>query len=142
MTPASCPACPRAVSSAPRRRADAAWRAAGWRRAGGPRQPLLVHRSEGLLDSCPRDGPCTASPGVLRGLEPRLRDFHQLLLSPPKVGVLSGGALVGGDAGEARTSCAACGGGHTQAPSAECSSSLAGGLRVERFTVPQMTPVF
>ncbi|XP_010837580.1 PREDICTED: serine/threonine-protein phosphatase 6 regulatory subunit 2-like, partial [Bison bison bison] len=42
--------------------------------------------SEGLLDSCSQglDRPCTVSPGVLRGIEPRLKDFHQLLLSPPK----------------------------------------------------------
>lgn len=107
-------------------------------------QPLLVHRSEGLLDSCSQglDRSCTVSPGVLRGIEPRLKDFHQLLLSPPKVGVLSRSDLVGGVAGEARTSWVACSGGHTQAPSAECPSSLTGGLRVERFTVPQMTPVF
>ncbi|ELR50786.1 Serine/threonine-protein phosphatase 6 regulatory subunit 2, partial [Bos mutus] len=42
--------------------------------------------SEGLLDSCSQglDRPCTVSPGVLHGIEPRLKDFHQLLLSPPK----------------------------------------------------------
>ncbi|XP_043738463.1 serine/threonine-protein phosphatase 6 regulatory subunit 2 isoform X3 [Cervus elaphus] len=42
--------------------------------------------SEGLLDSCCQglDRSCTVSPGVLRGVEPRLKDFHQLLLSPPK----------------------------------------------------------
>lgn len=129
------PACPasRAVSSPPRR----AW--------GHPCvQPLLIHRSEGLLDSCSQglDRPCTVSPGVLRGIEPRLKDFHQLLLSPPKVGVLSRGDLVGGVAGEVRTSCVARNGGHTQAPSAECLSSLSGGLGVVRFTDPQMTPAF
>ncbi|XP_044796639.2 serine/threonine-protein phosphatase 6 regulatory subunit 2 isoform X8 [Bubalus bubalis] len=42
--------------------------------------------SEGLLDSCSQglDRPCSVSPGVLCGIEPRLKDFHQLLLSPPK----------------------------------------------------------
>nr|XP_042103888.1 serine/threonine-protein phosphatase 6 regulatory subunit 2 isoform X1 [Ovis aries]XP_042103889.1 serine/threonine-protein phosphatase 6 regulatory subunit 2 isoform X1 [Ovis aries]XP_042103890.1 serine/threonine-protein phosphatase 6 regulatory subunit 2 isoform X1 [Ovis aries]XP_042103891.1 serine/threonine-protein phosphatase 6 regulatory subunit 2 isoform X1 [Ovis aries] len=42
--------------------------------------------SEGLLDSCSQglDRSCTISPGVLHGIEPRLKDFHQLLLSPPK----------------------------------------------------------
>lgn len=33
-----------------------------------------------------REGLCTVSSGVLHGIEPRLKDFHQLLLSPPKVG--------------------------------------------------------
>jgi len=31
-----------------------------------------------------REGLCTVSSGVLHGIEPRLKDFHQLLLSPPK----------------------------------------------------------
>eukprot|EP00070_Physeter_catodon_P039697 XP_028346591.1 serine/threonine-protein phosphatase 6 regulatory subunit 2 isoform X3 [Physeter catodon] len=41
---------------------------------------------EGLLDSCSQglDRLCAVSSGVLRGIEPRLKDFHQLLLSPPK----------------------------------------------------------
>ncbi|XP_033261293.1 serine/threonine-protein phosphatase 6 regulatory subunit 2 isoform X2 [Orcinus orca] len=43
-------------------------------------------RMEGLLDSCSQglDRLCAVSSGVLRGIEPRLKDFHQLLLSPPK----------------------------------------------------------
>ncbi|XP_057597272.1 serine/threonine-protein phosphatase 6 regulatory subunit 2 isoform X2 [Hippopotamus amphibius kiboko] len=42
--------------------------------------------TEGLLDSCSQglDRLCAVSSGVLRGIEPRLKDFHQLLLSPPK----------------------------------------------------------
>lgn len=32
------------------------------------------------------EGLCTVSSSVLHGIEPRLKDFHQLLLSPPKVG--------------------------------------------------------
>ncbi|XP_035969681.1 serine/threonine-protein phosphatase 6 regulatory subunit 2 isoform X6 [Halichoerus grypus] len=42
--------------------------------------------TEGLVDSFSqgREGLCTVSSGVLHGIEPRLKDFHQLLLSPPK----------------------------------------------------------
>ncbi|XP_032348503.1 serine/threonine-protein phosphatase 6 regulatory subunit 2 isoform X4 [Camelus ferus] len=42
--------------------------------------------TEGLVDACSQglDRPCTVSSGVLHGIEPRLKDFHQLLLSPPK----------------------------------------------------------
>ena len=32
------------------------------------------------------EGLCTVSSSILHGIEPRLKDFHQLLLSPPKVG--------------------------------------------------------
>lgn len=50
----------------------------------------LSHRADGLLD-CFSQGlerpPGTVSGGVLHGIEPRLKDFHQLLLSPPKVWV-------------------------------------------------------
>lgn len=35
--------------------------------------------SQGLERLCPVSG------SVLHGIEPRLKDFHQLLLSPPKV---------------------------------------------------------
>ncbi|XP_034841887.1 serine/threonine-protein phosphatase 6 regulatory subunit 2 isoform X6 [Mirounga leonina] len=42
--------------------------------------------TEGLVDSFSqgREGLCTVSSGILHGIEPRLKDFHQLLLSPPK----------------------------------------------------------
>uniref|UniRef100_A0A8W4FHQ2 Protein phosphatase 6 regulatory subunit 2 n=1 Tax=Sus scrofa TaxID=9823 RepID=A0A8W4FHQ2_PIG len=42
--------------------------------------------TEGLVDSCSQglDRLCAVSSGVLLGIEPRLKDFHQLLLSPPK----------------------------------------------------------
>nr|XP_031529474.1 serine/threonine-protein phosphatase 6 regulatory subunit 2 isoform X9 [Vicugna pacos] len=42
--------------------------------------------TEGLVDACSQglDRPCTVSSGILHGIEPRLKDFHQLLLSPPK----------------------------------------------------------
>ncbi|KAK2494406.1 hypothetical protein MC885_013976 [Smutsia gigantea] len=42
--------------------------------------------TEGLMDSCPQgvERWHTFSSSVLRGIEPRLKDFHQLLLSPPK----------------------------------------------------------
>lgn len=41
-----------------------------------------------MVDSCSQglDRLCAVSSGVLLGIEPRLKDFHQLLLSPPKVG--------------------------------------------------------
>ncbi|MBW03849.1 Serine/threonine-protein phosphatase 6 regulatory subunit 2, partial [Eschrichtius robustus] len=41
---------------------------------------------EGLLDSCSPglDRLCAIGSSVLRGIEPWLKDFHQLLLSPPK----------------------------------------------------------
>ena len=41
---------------------------------------------EGLLDSCSLglDRLCAIGSSVLRGIEPWLKDFHQLLLSPPK----------------------------------------------------------
>lgn len=50
--------------------------------------PVLVHRTEGLVDSFSQglEGLCTVSSSVLHGIEPRLKDFHQLLLCPPKVG--------------------------------------------------------
>ncbi|XP_045671466.1 serine/threonine-protein phosphatase 6 regulatory subunit 2 isoform X4 [Ursus americanus] len=42
--------------------------------------------TEGLVDSFSQglEGLCTVSSSVLHGIEPRLKDFHQLLLSPPK----------------------------------------------------------
>ncbi|XP_072598350.1 serine/threonine-protein phosphatase 6 regulatory subunit 2 isoform X2 [Vulpes vulpes] len=42
--------------------------------------------TEGLVDSFSQglEGLCTISSSVLHGIEPRLKDFHQLLLSPPK----------------------------------------------------------
>nr|XP_036862538.1 serine/threonine-protein phosphatase 6 regulatory subunit 2 isoform X2 [Manis javanica] len=42
--------------------------------------------TEGLMDSCPQglERWHAVSGSVLRGIEPRLKDFHQLLLSPPK----------------------------------------------------------
>eukprot|EP00069_Balaena_mysticetus_P017962 bmy_11148T0 len=41
---------------------------------------------EGLLDSCSPglDRLCAIGSGILRGIEPWLKGFHQLLLSPPK----------------------------------------------------------
>lgn len=48
---------------------------------------FLIHRTEGLVDSFSQ-GPerlCPVSDSVLRGIEPRLKDFHRLLLHPPKV---------------------------------------------------------
>lgn len=53
---------------------------------------LSLHRTEGLMDSCPQglERWHAVSGSVLRGIEPRLKDFHQLLLSPPKVGWLVG----------------------------------------------------
>lgn len=58
---------------------------------------VLVHRTEGLVDSFSQglEGLCTVSSSVLHGIEPRLKDFHQLLLSPPKVGELLVGACAG-----------------------------------------------
>ncbi|XP_043419016.1 serine/threonine-protein phosphatase 6 regulatory subunit 2 isoform X5 [Prionailurus bengalensis] len=42
--------------------------------------------TEGLVDSFSQglEGLCTVSSSILHGIEPRLKDFHQLLLSPPK----------------------------------------------------------
>ncbi|XP_044084952.1 serine/threonine-protein phosphatase 6 regulatory subunit 2 isoform X5 [Neovison vison] len=42
--------------------------------------------TEGLVDSFSQglEGLCTVSSSVLHGIEPRLKDFHQLLLCPPK----------------------------------------------------------
>ncbi|XP_054426435.1 serine/threonine-protein phosphatase 6 regulatory subunit 2 isoform X2 [Pteronotus mesoamericanus] len=42
--------------------------------------------TEGLVDSFSQglERPCAVSSGVLHGIEPRLKDFHQLLLHPPK----------------------------------------------------------
>uniref|UniRef100_A0A673UXA6 Protein phosphatase 6 regulatory subunit 2 n=1 Tax=Suricata suricatta TaxID=37032 RepID=A0A673UXA6_SURSU len=42
--------------------------------------------TEGLVDSFSQglEGLCAVSSSVLHGIEPRLKDFHQLLLSPPK----------------------------------------------------------
>lgn len=48
---------------------------------------VLTHRTEGLVDSFSQGlgRPHAVSSSVLRGIEPRLKDFHQLLLHPPKV---------------------------------------------------------
>uniref|UniRef100_A0A673UMV2 Protein phosphatase 6 regulatory subunit 2 n=1 Tax=Suricata suricatta TaxID=37032 RepID=A0A673UMV2_SURSU len=50
--------------------------------------PLLtaLESTEGLVDSFSQglEGLCAVSSSVLHGIEPRLKDFHQLLLSPPK----------------------------------------------------------
>lgn len=48
---------------------------------------FLIHRTEGLVDSFSQglERLCTVSGSILHGIEPRLKDFHQLLLSPPKV---------------------------------------------------------
>ncbi|KFP44900.1 Serine/threonine-protein phosphatase 6 regulatory subunit 3, partial [Chlamydotis macqueenii] len=46
---------------------------------------------EGLMDSYTQgfERSYTVNSSILHGIEPRLKDFHQLLLSPPKVGRLS-----------------------------------------------------
>lgn len=56
------------------------------RRGLGPILPLIP-RTEGLADSFSQglERWCTVSSSILHGIEPRLKDFHQLLLSPPKV---------------------------------------------------------
>lgn len=48
---------------------------------------VLIHRTESVVEPCSQgpEGPFAVSSGILQGIEPRLRDFHQLLLSPPKV---------------------------------------------------------
>ncbi|XP_040843716.1 serine/threonine-protein phosphatase 6 regulatory subunit 2 isoform X2 [Ochotona curzoniae] len=42
--------------------------------------------TESVVEPCSQgpEGPFAVSSGILQGIEPRLRDFHQLLLSPPK----------------------------------------------------------
>lgn len=52
-----------------------------------PPPAFLIHRTEGLVDSFSQglERLCPVSGSVLHGIEPRLKDFHQLLLSPPKV---------------------------------------------------------
>lgn len=48
---------------------------------------VLIHRTEGLVDSFSQglERSHAVSISVLNGIEPRLKDFHQLLLNPPKV---------------------------------------------------------
>uniref|UniRef100_A0A8C3L426 Protein phosphatase 6 regulatory subunit 2 n=1 Tax=Chrysolophus pictus TaxID=9089 RepID=A0A8C3L426_CHRPC len=48
---------------------------------------LLETRVEGLMDSYTQgfERSYTVNSSILHGIEPRLKDFHQLLLSPPKV---------------------------------------------------------
>lgn len=48
---------------------------------------FLIHRTEGLVDAFSQglERLCPISRSVLHGIEPRLKDFHQLLLHPPKV---------------------------------------------------------
>lgn len=52
---------------------------------------FLLYRVEGLMDSYTQgfERSYTVNSSILHGIEPRLKDFHQLLLSPPKVGHLS-----------------------------------------------------
>lgn len=82
-----------AAGALPLRRAGR-WAAVGARRPGAralPPPAFLIHRTEGLVDSFSQ-GPerlCPVSGSVLHGIEPRLKDFHQLLLSPPKVEALA-----------------------------------------------------
>lgn len=54
------------------------------------------HRAEGLADAFSQgpERPCPVSGSVLHGIEPRLKDFHQLLLHPPKVQGRGRGAAV------------------------------------------------
>ena len=51
---------------------------------------FLLYRVEGLMDSYTQgfERSYTVNSSILHGIEPRLKDFHQLLLSPPKVGHL------------------------------------------------------
>lgn len=52
---------------------------------------FLLYRVEGLMDSYTQgfERSYTVNSSILHGIEPRLKDFHQLLLSPPKVKPLS-----------------------------------------------------
>lgn len=47
---------------------------------------LSACSTEGLVDSSLGfEGSCTVGGSILSGIEPRLTDFHHLLLNPPKV---------------------------------------------------------
>jgi hypothetical protein len=47
----------------------------------------FIHRTEGLVDSFSQglERSHSVSSSILRGIEPWLKNFHQLLLNPPKV---------------------------------------------------------
>lgn len=82
------------------------------------RVSIFAHRMEGLVDSASQgaERPSEVSSSILCGIGPRLKDFHHLLLSPPKVGGaafgLSSSGLLGGGGGLPLAS--AEGGGGTQ----------------------------
>ncbi|XP_055469042.1 serine/threonine-protein phosphatase 6 regulatory subunit 2-like, partial [Psammomys obesus] len=46
----------------------------------------FIHRTEGLVDSFSQglERPYSVSSSILQGIEPWLKNFHQLLLNPPK----------------------------------------------------------
>lgn len=48
---------------------------------------VFIHRTEGLVDSFSQglERPYSVSSSILQGIEPWLKNFHQLLLNPPKV---------------------------------------------------------
>ena len=53
-----------------------------------PRLPaVFIHRTEGLVDSFSQglEKSYSVNSSILRGIEPWLKNFHQLLLHPPKV---------------------------------------------------------
>lgn len=122
------------------------------RRAGG-RLPstLLPHRTEGLADSFSQglERCCGVSGSVLLGIQPRLKDFHQLLLSPPKVQALgrrlgAPGATVGQGDVQRATRCVwgdsrvRSGPADPRPPSAQGPSVLSGGTWEWTFCRPQM----
>lgn len=48
---------------------------------------VFIHRTEGLVDSFSQglERSYSVSSSILHGIEPWLKNFHQLLLNPPKV---------------------------------------------------------
>lgn len=52
-----------------------------------PLSAVFIHRTEGSVDSFSQglERSYSVSSSILRGIEPWLKNFHQLLLNPPKV---------------------------------------------------------